>query len=618
VLVTYFRGIITPLAEVVQKKLVGPRTHYRVRSLMQALAIRWIDPLFAHRHPGPLMRRVVRTFAPLIRKLQPNDKWNLEAFLEDWSKILDVPPVLPLPKSKRIFIFSCYRGQFTRDLIMAMLLAWRGHRVTVGYLPKLQSPIKHPLNDAKGVGEYLKAVLGRVGALTGGRVICHDLSATPIETESLDEAYLVSQSRADTVMAVRRERLDPRDPEVERASAYYRALGERTYRLALSYFRSKRNCFDLIVLANGAAFENGYFCRAAKDLGLPVNTHEKFAFSEVVVMTHGDAFFQFSDLDLVWKRRRELGLFDESMRGLIREKAWNLLRQRRTSTGRAWGWQYQKGRPSQRAEELLGRLGIEANGFALVCPNVPFDAGYESWLTLFPSMRQWLTETVTYLLQDPALPIVVRAHPAETRIGYGREKIANILAEAGLSDPRIVVVPGDGDVNTYDLMELCRFACVFASTTGVEIAMHGKPVIAGANVYYARCGITVPAANRDDYFVALSGLIERTSRDCLRTADDAATVYFLFHYLLQWRFPYDKPSQISAMPLRLLAENPEIANIVETLDVLAMTREEFGTALLTLVCETSFVRRWGWLPSNTGSPAVHASLSAEVTVRIAT
>jgi hypothetical protein len=582
----------------------------RILPLLQALAIRWIDPLFARRHPGPLTRRVVRTFAPLVRKLQPNDKWNLEAFLEDWRKILDVPTIAPLPKSKRIFIFSCYRGQFTRDLIMAMLLAWRGHRVTVGYLPKLQSPIKHPLEDAKGAGEYLGAVLGRVGALTGGRVTCHDLGAMPIGTESPDEAYLASQSRADTVMAVRRERLDPRDPEVDRASAYYCALGERTYRLALSYFRSKRDCFDLVVLANGAAFENGYFCRAARDLGLPVNTHEKFAFSKVVVITHGDAFFHFSDLDLVWKRRRELGLLDEPMRGLIRDKAWHLLDQRRTSTGRAWGWQYQKGRPSQRAEELLGRLGVEADGFALVCPNVPFDAGYEGWLTVFPSMRQWLTETVAHLLRDRALPIVVRAHPAETRAGYGREKIATILAEAGLSDPRIIVVPGDGDINTYDLMGLCRFACVFASTTGVEIAMHGKPVIAGANVYYARCGITVPAANRGDYFAALSGLMERPSRNLSQTADDAAMVYFLFHHLLQWRFPYDKPSQISALPLRLLAANPEIANFVETLDVLAMTREEFGAALAALVDETCFSRRWGWRLPSAGCPALYDSLSA--------
>lgn len=556
------------------------------------------------------MRGVVRTFSPLVRKLQPNDKWNLEVFLEDWSKILDVPAIAPLPKSKRIFIFSCYRGQFTRDLIMAMLFAWRGHRVTIGYLPKLQSPIKHPLDDAEGVGEYLGAVLARVGALTGGRVTCHDLSATPVETQNLDETYLASQSRADTVMAVRRERLDPRDPEVDRADAYYRSLGERTYRLALSYFRSKRDCFDLVVLANGAAFENGYFCRAARDLGLPVNTHEKFAFSKVVVITHGDAFFHFSDLDLVWTRRRELGLLDEPMRRLIHEKAWELLHQRRTCTGRAWGWQYQKGRPTQRPEELLGRLGVKANGFALVCPNVPFDAGYESWLTLFPSMRQWLIETVTHLLQNGALPMVVRAHPAETRAGYGRERIANILAEAGLNDPRIIVIPGDGDINTYDLMGLCQFACVFASTTGVEIAMHGKPVIAGANVYYARCGITVPAATRGDYFAALSAMMERPYQDRWQTADDAATVYFLFHYLLQWRFPYDKPSQISALPLRFLAEDPGIANFVETLDVLGMTREEFGTALKALVNETCFSRRWDWLPLNDDSPEVHAHLGA--------
>lgn len=565
----------------------------RIRHALQTLAIRWIDPVFARRHPRSFLTVAIRTFGPLVRVLQPNDQWNLGAFIEDWCRILDAPAIPPLPKPKRIFVFSCYRGQFTRDLVMALLLAWRGHHVTIGYLPKLQSPIKEPLDDAPGVAEYLGTVLGRVATLTGGRVVCVDLKNTPVIHGGFDETYLASQVRADTVLKTRRERLDPHDGEVQQVSAYYRALGERTFDLARSYLKSRRDRIDLVLLANGASFESGYFCRAAKDLDLPVNTHEKFAFSNVVVVNHGDAFFHFSDLDLVWQRRRELGLLEEPMRSFIVEKAWELLNQRRTSTGGAWGWQYQKGRLSQNTGRVLDRLGIQADGFVLVCPNVPFDSGYESWLTLFPSMRQWLTETIAHLLKHTTLPVVVRAHPAESRPGYGREPIRNVLSEAGLDDGRIVVVPGDSDINTYDLMGLCRFAAVFASTTGVEIAMHRKPVIAGANVYYARCGITVPAPSRDAYFAALSDPMAG-SVDTSERADDAAMVYFLFHYLLQWRFPYDKPSQISALPPRLLPSDPGIANFIETLDVLAMTRDEFAAALPALVDRARFLARWGF------------------------
>jgi hypothetical protein len=569
-------------------------TSKRWRGILQTAAIRWIDPLFAQRHPGPTLTGAVRFAGPAVRLLQPNDKWSLGAFIEDWVGILKSPPPLLSRAPRRILMFGCYRGQFTRDIIVALLLAWLGHKVTFTYLPKLQSPIKDPLDDSPTAGGYLARVLGRLAALTDGRVTCIDL--TNIEPAvGIDEEYLASQVRADTVMRIRREQYDVSEPEVAPIVARYANLGRRAFGIATAYLQAHRQEYDLAVIANGASFENGYFCRAARQAELPVNTYEKFAFQNSITMTHGDAFFNFFDLDRVWARRDELGLTSGAMAKMVQEKAWDLLNQRRTSTGNAWGWQYQQGRPPRRASEIMTTLGVTENGFALVCPNVPFDAGYEGWLTIFPSMREWLTQTIRDLLDRSTLPIVVRAHPAETRPGYGREQIAAILQEADLNDPRIRVVPGDSDINTYDLMPLCRFALVFASTTGVEIAMHAKPVLAGAEVYYARCGVSVPATDRESYFIRLGELMRGAAFDDKST--DAALVYFLFHYLLQWRFPYDKPSQISALPLRMLPSHPKIDTYVETLDVLGMTPDDFSAELPRLVQAARFSERWGWRDS---------------------
>lgn len=568
-------------------------TGKRWRGILQTAAIRWIDPLFARRHPGAVLTAALRLAGPAVRLLQPNDKWNLGTFIEDWAGILKMPSP-PAPPPRRIFMFGCYRGQFTRDVVVALLLAWRGHKVTFTYLPKLQSPIKDPLDDSPSARGYLVRVLDRLSALTDGRVTCVDLSDTE-PTLNVDEEYLASQVRADTVMRIRREQYDTNEPEVAPIVARYTKLGRRAFGIATAYFQTYRQDYDLAVIANGASFENGYFCKAARLAGLPVNTYEKFAFQNSITMTHGDAFFNFFDLDRVWMHRDELGLASGAMGKMAQEKAWDLLNQRRTSTGNSWGWKYQQGRPPRRASEIMTTLGVTENGFALVCPNVPFDAGYEGWLTIFPSMREWLTQTIRDLLGCSALPIVVRAHPAETRPGYGSEQIAAILKEAGLTDPRIRVVPGNSDINTYDLMPLCQFAVVFASTTGVEIAMHGKPVLAGAEVYYARCGISVPAADKEDYFFRLGELMNGVAFEDKRT--DAALVYFLFHYLLQWRFPYDKPSQISALPLRLLPSHSKIKTYVETLDVLAMTPEDFSAELPRLIDATRFSERWGWCDS---------------------
>ncbi len=569
----------------------------RIRRLAQTLSIRWLDPLFATRHPGVVPRGLIRVLGPAIRQLQPNDRWNLGAFVAEWTALLRQAPWQPLPPRKRIFMFCCYRGQFTIDLVIAILQAWRGHQVTFGYLPKLQSPIKDPLDDHSEAGNYLAAVLGAVTRLTQGRVNCIDLSqeSVPVGT-NFDERYLAAQVRADIIMRVRREHFDRDEPEVLAISERYGNLGRTTQRLAEGWFGRHAGEFDLCLLANGASFESGYFCQAARHHGVPVTTYEKFAFSLVRVINHGDAFFHFSDLDLIWARRGELGFLAGPARAYAIGKAWELLDQRRTSSGKAWGWQYQKNRSKYSRSELEAKLGVGESGFALICPNVPFDAGYDGWLELFPTMREWLVHTVEALLLQDDLRIVIRAHPAEVRPGYGRERISVLLDEAGISDDRIVVLPGDSDVNTYDLMPLCRFALVFASTTGMEIAMHGKPVLAGASVYYARCGISLPVADRAAYFARLRSLAAGEIQNDAASADDAALLYFMFHYFLQWPFPYDKPSQVVATPPRRLPLDPLIATYVRTLDLLAMSKADFEAALPRIADLHQLADYWGWAP----------------------
>lgn len=550
----------------------------RLRLAVQTLAIAYLDPWFANRHPGPLLLFAIRLLGPIIRQLQPNDRWSLPAFVPSWIRLLNVPSPAPAGPPKKIFMFCCYRGQFTLELIAALLLAWRGHQVTLGYFPKLRSPIKPPLGDSPGVAEFLHATLGPVADLTRGRVRCVDISDRIGKSPVRDEAFLEQQVRSDVVMTVRMERLDLDDPDVLSAFEHFRSIGRDAQSAAWSWFKEEGHQFDIVLLGNGASFENAQLLHVAKSCGIPVTTYEKFAFSKARTVTHGAPFFSFDDLDVLLEESSRVRLDQADVRRLVCERAWNLLNQRKTSSGMAWGWQYQKGTLSLRDVELLGRFGLERDGFVLVCPNVPFDAGYGAWLTIFPSMRDWLERSVKYLLANSDLTIVIRAHPAESRPTFDREKVSRILADAGIESPRVVVLPGDSDVNTYDLMPLCSFGLVFASTTGVEIAMHGKPVIAGADVYYARCGVTLQADSEDAYFrqvdLAVSGIKQSDAASEL-----AAIVYALFHHNLQWPYPYDKPSQVVALSPAELPMDPRIADYVRTLDIMTMTTNEFRIAL---------------------------------------
>jgi hypothetical protein len=546
------------------------------RRLRQGLE--WLpDKIYVHRHPGPIARRLIFALSPVVTRLTPNDKWSLGAHLPAWLSALDAAPAYPLPPRKRIFLFSAYRIQFTHDFMVAILLAWRGHRVTMGYLPKLQSPIKPPLEDHPSAKPYLRAVLGRVEQLSRGRIRCVDLSDIPVEHAPIDKEALRAQVLSDTIMCTRRESLDMTDPDVAAAWAYYEKQARNARAIAMTYLSRHRDDFDLVLVPNGATFETAQFCQAAKALGMPVNAFEKFDFRGVKVLNHGDHFLAFNDMDAAWRHRKELGYHDEPFRSFAVNRALTLLDERRRASTTNWGWALQKS-PNETVEESLRAAGVQdGRRFVLVCTNVPYDAGYSTLLGLFPSMKEWLLQTVRFLLTQTDIQVVVRAHPGEAASYGGRERSEDTLADV-IGHDRLTMIPGDRTTNTYNLIEKCQFGVVFSSTTGMEMAMLGKTAVVGATVYYSRRGFTVDSESTDAYFAHLRRLAALREVPPLdqEAAKEAALFHFIFHFVMQWPFPYHKPSSVREQPLRKLVCSARIERYLPFIDALACSGDEWA------------------------------------------
>ncbi len=537
-----------------------------------------VDRYYMHHHPGPLARRMMRFAAPLFRFMAANDRWTLPVHAHQWMEVLNEPPLLPQPDPRRIFMFAAYRGQFANELGLASLLAWRGHAITLGYLPKLRSPIKLPLEDSFGVADYLADSLGDLEAATGGRIKAVDLSAFLDSAASIDEVYLERQVIADSVMRLLRESLDASDPEQAATMSYYRTQGSRTQQIAYGYFSRHADDFDLALIPNGTTFEGSHLRHVAALHGIPCVTYEKFAFRRVRVMTHGDDFRAFNDLEAVWNQRRDLGLSEPAYLAFAANRAAQLMDERRKSSTTTWAWTLQRA-PAQDAAAALVDAGIDpAQPFVLVCTNVPYDAGYDKLTRIFPAMKVWLVETVRHLLAHTDLQVVVRAHPGEAAHYGGKERSEVNLAAAGfLPGERLKVIPGERRTNTYGLMEHCKFGTVFSSTTGLEMAMMGKRVVVGADVYYGRRGFTVDSEDREDYFKQLDHLAAELGKPKLDEwqITDARLFHFLLHFAMQWPYPWDKGGDLRLLPPASLVASPEIRRYLRTLDALATPPSEF-------------------------------------------
>ena len=60
----------------------------------------------------------------------------------------------------------------------------------------------------------------------------------------------------------------------------------------------------------------------------------------------------------------------------------------------------------------------------------------------------------------------------------------------------------------YELMESADFGLVYTSTTGLEMALRGKPVIVAGQTHYRDRGFTVDVSNREEFVAAIDHQID--------------------------------------------------------------------------------------------------------------
>jgi hypothetical protein len=168
----------------------------------------------------------------------------------------------------------------------------------------------------------------------------------------------------------------------------------------------------------------------------------------------------------------------------------------------------------QRRNESSDRYGFQAvpahavssdvdNGI-LIPLNVEWDTAALGKRVHFESTGEWLTATITAILEMDGGPVTVRQHPSERRERQrSKLDVASILRDRFGDDPRCRFVAADDPVNTYDLLRSARLVLPFVSTIGIEAAAIGKPVLMSGAAFYSDLGFVWSAESRDEYLALL-------------------------------------------------------------------------------------------------------------------
>jgi len=294
--------------------------------------------------------------------------------------------------------------------------------------------------------------------------------------------------------------------------------------------RSER--FDVVVLHHGIYVPQGVVAEVCRAEGVRVVTWNPAYRARTFVFSHDDTYHHTlldepveSWEELGWDARRE-------------EQVMDYLRSRWEGT-QDWIWFHE--RPQADLAAIQTEVGVDFGARPTIglLTNVMWDAQLHYPANAFPTMRDWVVETVRWFAEHPELQLVVRVHPAEVT-GWlpSRQLVVEEIRRAFPTlPPNVFLIGPESKVSTYAAMLACDSVIIFGTKTGVELTSLGVPVIVAGEAWIRGKGVTTDISSREQYFQVLAGLPvgRRMDEEQVRRARQYA-YHFFFRRMIPLEF----------------------------------------------------------------------------------
>jgi hypothetical protein len=488
-----------------------------------------------------------------------------------FAKWLDALNRLGVPAdsrpSRRVLFVSAMAHWVDYCLPVAIALAGRGYAVDYAWLPYRRMEV-HDVNAAvhPAPAPFLRRLLPSVAVHPRLRLInlrhVQPVRLTPQTHRLAEEA-----GAYDTQYLLRRECIDfQRELPALELAAFRAARNLDCARRLQRLLRGER--YDSVLVPNGAVFEFAMAYQLARQAGLDCVTFDFGERKETLIASRNRlTVHQYTD-DL-WQADEPHDLTAER-----EARVTDLLLRRELPNwderGYTWHGQLASIRPDA---ELYAKLGLSAEKpSALLCTNVAHDTAVLGRTRAFGSMAEWIRQTVAWFASRPDWQLVIRCHPVEAHQPSG-EPVPEMLAQCYAALPATIRVARPEDpVNTYGLLRLSRLGLVYTTTTGLEMAARGLPVIVAGEVHYAGKGFTTDPASPAEYTAALERLTRGGVRLTPRQVELARCYADIYFERLPKPFPWNIDSRDADMkewPLERILTGDCPARFLETLDYLA-------------------------------------------------
>ncbi|MBN1902437.1 hypothetical protein JW926_14015 [Candidatus Sumerlaeota bacterium] len=312
--------------------------------------------------------------------------------------------------------------------------------------------------------------------------------STDLDDLCIDGFPLGKLVRISLIRFLRRIRLD-KDDEYRLQSLDFIESGLLTYRVMRKILQKP---WAFLFVINGGFFPEAIMIEMAKQKGIPYFTYERGLKKDYIILCKNKKFMNF-DISRIFNQREPLNPEEQNkIREYLEERKFG-----KKAVVNYWP------EVQDDKNEIMKALSLDPEKKIYVAfSNITWDSAVLDREIFFKSLFEWLQETIDFIKNKPDLQLILRMHPAEVRLRQkSSERVADLIREKfpHLSDT-IKLVDADSPISSYSLIEMADLVLAFTSTTGLEAAMMGKPVIIAARTHYRGKGFTIDPKDKNQYF----------------------------------------------------------------------------------------------------------------------
>ncbi|MFL2582544.1 MAG: hypothetical protein ACJ0QJ_05240 [Flavobacteriales bacterium] len=170
-------------------------------------------------------------------------------------------------------------------------------------------------------------------------------------------------------------------------------------------------------------------------------------------------------------------------------------------------------------------------------PNIPWDGQAFSSSELFPTIREFITESIEWV-KGQDVNIVIRAHPAEHHVrSDGQvETFKDVLFELYPELPdNVHFLDADSDISSYLIEKDVCVALLYAGTIGLEFSMNHTPVIQAGKNFNSNKGFIFEPESKE-HFGELLDMATRVGLDYSEEMYQNCLKY-AYHWIYRRHFP---------------------------------------------------------------------------------